>query len=73
MIRNGNNFILDSSDVESAVMQFICSCYPDVSIDHVISVYNQSGCVAVACNSKTAPQIIEEAGKHSHNIPETLL
>lgn len=47
MERNGNVFKLDKSDVESAVMQFVCSCHPDVAVGKIINVYNQSECIAV--------------------------
>lgn len=59
MKRQGKIFLLDKSDVESAVMQFICSCHPDVAVGHTISVYNQSGCSAIADDGSRGCGILE--------------
>ena len=48
MIRIDNTFVLDKHDVESAVMQFVCACHPNVATGHTISVYGQSEVVAIA-------------------------
>jgi len=64
MKRFKNCFILDESDVESAVLQFICSCHPDVAVDHIISVYNHSGCTAVAFDGNRGCDILEAPGEN---------
>ena len=59
-IVNGNNdttnpvsdkhtetILLSKEDVESAVMQFICSCYPEYAKGHIIQVYDQTSCTAI--------------------------
>jgi len=33
---NTNELILDKSDIESAIRQFICACYPEYSAGYII-------------------------------------
>ena len=59
MKRQGLIFQLDASDVESAVMQFVCACHPDVAAGYTISVYNQSSCTAIAFDGNAGCGILE--------------
>jgi hypothetical protein len=47
MLRDGDLFMLSASDVESAVMQFICACHPDTAVGYVINVSDAHSCQAV--------------------------
>jgi hypothetical protein len=44
MKRDGLKIALDASDVESAVRQFVCACYPDLAVGYAVEVIGSQPC-----------------------------